>query len=100
MPVFFLASFCFGGDISGVLCRVLMTPGLWEGGRVGVELLSLSAFVLSHYHNAKRTERLVAQLHLSKCWMACRINDHLSIFPIFGHVEILPCIAPSRAKLQ
>lgn len=83
LPVFFLAPFCFGGDISGVLCRVLMTPGLCSGGRVGVELLSLSAFVLSHYHNAKRTERLLGQLLLLKCWMACRINYHLSIFLIF-----------------
>lgn len=65
-PVFFLVSFCFGGDISGTVYRVLMTPGWWKAGRVVVELLSLSAFVLSHYHNAKRTECLLAQLLLSK----------------------------------
>lgn len=49
-------------DIFGTLRRVLMTPGFCSGGRVGVELLSLSAIVLSHYCNAKSTECLLACL--------------------------------------
>lgn len=56
-------------DIFGTLCRVLMTPAFCSGGRVGVELLSLSAIVLSHYCNAKRTECLLARLLLLNCWM-------------------------------
>lgn len=29
-----------------------------------------------------------------------RIKNHLRIFPIFGHVEILPGIAPSHSVLK
>lgn len=75
----YVGVFCFGGDIFGTLCRVLMTPGFCSGRRVGVKLLPLSAIVLSHYCNAKRAECLLARPLLWKCWMAWPQEDKRSL---------------------